>query len=128
MVNSLLRYNTLENLFTTHPPFQIDGNLGIVGAICEMLVQNDAGGVFLLPVDLPDWPDGSFKGLRVYGGITVSAEWKQGRLTRAEFRSDRDTELKLRTRTLMVYDGKEATSFTIPLEEHTTVVLTAPEQ
>ena len=128
MVNSLLRYNTLENLFTTHPPFQIDGNLGIVGAICEMLVQNDSGGVFLLPVDLPDWPDGSFKGLRAYGGITVSAEWKQGRLTRAEFRSDRDTELKLRTRTLMVYDGKEATSFTIPLEEHARVVLTAPER
>ena len=127
MVNSLLRYNTLENLFTTHPPFQIDGNLGIVGAICEMLLQNDSGGIFLLPVDLPEWPDGSFKGLRAYGGFVVSAEWKQGRLVRAEFRVERDSELKLRTRTPMVYEGKEATSFTIPMKKYTTVVLTAPE-
>ena len=103
MVNSLLRYNTLENLFTTHPPFQIDGNLGIVGAICEMLVQNDSGGVFLLPVDLPDWPDGSFSGLRVYGGFVVSAQWKQGRLVRAEIKAVRSDTLKLRTRTPMVW-------------------------
>ena len=127
MVNSLLRYNTLENLFTTHPPFQIDGNLGIVGAICEMLLQNDSGGIFLLPVDLPEWPDGSFKGLRAYGGFVVSADWKQGKLTRAEFYVERDTELKLRTRTPMVYEGKEATSFTIPMKKYATVVLTAPE-
>jgi len=128
MVNSLLRYNTLENLFTTHPPFQIDGNLGIVGAICEMLVQNDSGGIFLLPVDLPEWPDGSFGGLRAYGGFVVSAEWKQGRLTRAEFYVERNGELKFRTRTPMVYEGKESTSFTIPMKEFDTVVLTAPEE
>jgi len=127
MIRGLLRYNTLENLFTTHPPFQIDGNLGIVGAICEMLVQNDSGGVFVLPVDLPDWPDGSFKGLRAYGGFVVSADWKQGRLTRAEFYVERDSELKLRTRTPLVYEEKEATSFTIPMKKYTTVVLTAPE-
>ena len=127
MVNSLLRYNTLENLFTTHPPFQIDGNLGIVGAICEMLLQNDSGGIFLLPVDLPEWPDGSFKGLRAYGGFVVSADWKQGKLTRAEFYVERDIELKLHTRTPMVYEGKEATSFTIPMKKYATVVLTAPE-
>ena len=95
--------------------------------MCEMFVQNDSGGVFLLPVDLPDWPDGSFSGLRVYGGFVVSAEWKHGRLTRAEFRVERDSELKLRTRTPMVYEGKEATSFTIPMKKYTTVVLTAPE-
>ena len=126
MVNSLLRYNTLENLFTTHPPFQIDGNLGIVGAICEMLLQNDSDGIFLLPVDLPEWPDGSFKGLRAYGGFVVSADWKQGKLTRAEFYVERDIELKLRTRTPMVYEGKEATSFTIPMKKFDRVVLTAP--
>ena len=146
MVNSLLRYNTLENLFTTHPPFQIDGNLGIVGAICEMLVQNDSGGVFVLPVELPDWPDGSFSGIRIHNGNRVSAEWKNGRLVRIEIdvrnwpgetpleeEGVADGEiagdgLKLRTRTPMVYEGKEATSFTIPMREYTTVVLTAPEE
>ena len=126
MVNSLLRYNTLENLFTTHPPFQIDGNLGIVGAICEMLVQNDSGGVFVLPVELPDWPDGSFDGLRVHGGDWVSAEWKDGRLVKIEFKVRHDGEMKLRTRTPMVWNGQEGTSFTIPLKKWSEVVLTAP--
>ncbi|MBP5586882.1 MAG: glycoside hydrolase N-terminal domain-containing protein [Lentisphaeria bacterium] len=127
MVNSLLRYNTLENLFTTHPPFQIDGNLGIVGAICEMLVQNDSGGVFVLPVELPDWPNGSFHGLRVHGGDLVSAEWKDGRLVKIEFKVRHDGEMKLRTRTPMVWNGQEGTSFTIPLKKWNEVVLTAPE-
>ena len=129
MVNSLLRYNTLENLFTTHPPFQIDGNLGIVGAICEMLVQNDSGGVFVLPVDLPDWPDGSFSGLRIYGGNRVSAEWKEGRLVRIEIEINNryDDGLKLRTRTPMVYEGKVGTSFIIPQDDFALIVLTAPE-
>ena len=133
MVNSLLRYNTLENLFTTHPPFQIDGNLGIVGAMCEMFVQNDSGGVFLLPVDLPDWPDGSFSGLRVYGGFVVSAQWKQGRLVRAEIKAVRSDTLKLRTRTPMVwsqvwpeYRLVEGTEFTIPMRVGEIAVLTAP--
>ena len=133
MVNSLLRYNTLENLFTTHPPFQIDGNLGIVGAMCEMFVQNDSGGVFLLPVDLPDWPDGSFSGLRVYGGFVVSAQWKQGRLVRAEIKAVRSDTLKLRTRTPMVwsqvwpqYRLVEGTEFTIPMRVGETAILTAP--
>ena len=128
MVNSLLRYNTLENLFTTHPPFQIDGNLGIVGAICEMLVQNDSGGVFVLPVELPDWPDGSFRNIRVHGGDWVSADWKNGRLVRIQIEVRHDGEmLKLRTRTPMVWNGQEGTSFTIPLEKWSEVVLTAPE-
>ncbi len=128
MVNSLLRYNTLENLFTTHPPFQIDGNLGIVGAICEMLVQNDSGGVFVLPVELPDWPDGSFRDIRVHGGDWVSAEWKDGRLVKVKIDARRDGEMKLRTRTPMVWNGEVGTSFTIPLKKWSEVVLTAPEQ
>lgn len=89
MLDSLLRYNTMPNLFTTHPPFQIDGNLGIVGGICEALVQSHDGKIELLPVALPSWKSGSVSGLRARGGVTVSYAWKDGRVTSASLTADR---------------------------------------
>ena len=70
MLESLLRYNTLDNLFATHPPFQIDGNLGMVGAIGEILLESDGGKK--MPAA---WPHGSVKGLKTREGKTVSFEW-----------------------------------------------------
>ena len=66
MLESLLRYNTHDNLFATHPPFQIDGNLGMVGAVCEMLLERS------IP---SDWKHGKVKGLRTREGKSVDFEW-----------------------------------------------------
>ena len=66
MLDSLLRYNTLDNMFATHPPFQIDGNLGMVGAVCEMLLER------AIP---STWPHGSVKGLRTREGKTIEVKW-----------------------------------------------------
>ncbi len=66
MLESLLRYNTLDNLFATHPPFQIDGNLGMVGAVCEMLLEKS------IP---SDWTRGKVRGLRTREGKTVNFKW-----------------------------------------------------
>lgn len=86
MVYSLLRFNTLDNLFATHPPFQIDGNLGLVGAIAEMLVQSHERGadgkpvVRRLPALPKAWRSGEARGLRVRGGGTVDIEWEDGKI------------------------------------------------
>ena len=66
MLDSLLRYNTLDNMFATHPPFQIDGNLGMVAAVCEMLMER------AIP---SSWPHGSAKGLRTREGKVIDVNW-----------------------------------------------------
>ena len=73
------------NLWHVHslsdvPVFQIDGNFGVTAAVAEMLVQGDGKGrVDLLPAVPAAWrKGGSFSGLRVRGGYTVSCTWKDG--------------------------------------------------
>jgi len=107
LLTNLLSGKTLDNLFDTHPPFQIDGNLGAAAAISEMLLQShgrEAGVpvLHLLPALPAAWPSGSVSGLRAQGGFEVSEEWKNGALVRVRVRSSvgGPVVLKLGTRTV----------------------------
>ncbi|HKL22416.1 MAG TPA: hypothetical protein VJ904_11465, partial [Tichowtungia sp.] len=79
-LSTLLINKTAPNLWTRHPPFQIDANLGVVAGICEMLLQSHEGGIEPIPALPASWGDGSFSGLVARGNFVISAEWKEHRL------------------------------------------------
>ena len=112
MVKNLIRHNLLSNLITSHPPLQVDGNLGFPAGVSEMLVQSHtllpgagpedgerpAFEVELLPALPSAWTQGSVAGLRARGGYTVDMKWSQGALAEAVIVAERDAVIPVRHR------------------------------
>ncbi|KXA12697.1 glycosyl hydrolase family 95 catalytic domain-containing protein [Clostridium perfringens] len=87
LLENQLTTSTLENLFDTHPPFQIDGNMGAVSGMAEMLVQSHLGTINPLPALPTAWEDGSFDGLKARGNFEVSANWNNNSLNLLKIKS-----------------------------------------
>lgn len=74
------------NLFAAHPPFQIDANLGFVGALSEALLQSHDG-IRLLPAVPAALATGRVQGLVARPGVIVSLDWREGQLLNATLRA-----------------------------------------
>lgn len=81
MVCHYINYNLLDNLFGNHPPMQMDGTFGMTAGISEMLIQSHGDRIILLPALPEQWANGSVKGIRARGNISVSMVWEDGKIT-----------------------------------------------
>ncbi len=111
MIEGLFTHNTLPNLLTTHPPFQMDGNFAYPAGVAEMLLQSHAGQIELLPAPCKAWPDGSVRGMKARGNITVNFDWKNGKVIKHELFSPTEQTVTV------VINGKKKTEKTKPFPE-----------
>ncbi|WP_101690840.1 glycoside hydrolase family 95 protein [Dysgonomonas massiliensis] len=101
---------TYPNMFTAHPPFQIDGNFGLTAGIAEMLLQSHDGAVHLLPA-LPDvWKDGEVYGIVARGGFELSMKWKNGEVAEVTVLSKNGGNLRIRSYVQLVGKGLRVAS------------------
>ncbi len=100
IIENIISSAILKNLFGTHPPFQIDGNFGLVAGVCEMLLQSHNGYIHLLPA-LPDsWREGEIEGMLARGNFEISMKWTVGKLKQGTVKANMGGICSLK------YDGK----------------------
>jgi alpha-L-fucosidase 2 len=97
MYQELLKGSTMNNLFDTHPPFQIDGNFGGTSGVGEMLLQSHLGFIQPLPALPAAWKQGFVKGMVARGNFVMDMTWKDGELSGAEILSRLGNVCVLRT-------------------------------
>ncbi len=107
-LNTVLTKSTNPNLFSSHPPFQMDANFGTTAGIAEMLIQSQSDKIRLLPALPKEWSHGEVKGLCARGGFVVDMKWKDGKLIYSNIYSRKGGSCKLS------YEGEEVVFDTNP--------------
>lgn len=88
---------TFPNLWTWQPPFQIDGSLGALAGVTEMLLQSHEEYIKPLPALPKAWDKGSYKGLVARGNFVFDVAWKNGKATKISVTSRAGGECRIAT-------------------------------
>jgi alpha-L-fucosidase 2 len=99
---------TYPNMLNACPPYQIDGNFGVVEGISEMLLQSHLGEIHLLPALPSAWKSGYISGIKARGGYTVSIRWENSGLKEASLSCIKDDVCHLRTSVPVTVSGIQA--------------------
>ncbi|MEG2699333.1 MAG: hypothetical protein RR951_10430, partial [Ruthenibacterium sp.] len=108
MVGTMLQLSGQPNLFSccncgrvpklleNSKPMQLDGTMGTVQAVIEMLLQSHCDAELRILPALPDsWDEGSFTGLRARGNLRVDAQWRSGKLLQATVMAGENAEFTI---------------------------------
>lgn len=88
ILKGYFREQTCQQLFARcGKPMQVDGTLGVMAGITEMLLQSHEGYLHFLPALPAEWNDGTFKGVCARGAFELTLTWKNQRLLMAEMQS-----------------------------------------
>ena len=77
-IRLLMEKSLLPNLFDNHPPFQIDGNFGLVSGIIRMILGREGEDLPALP---KEWSCGSVRGFKIPGGKKIDIKWEDYKVT-----------------------------------------------
>ena len=79
-------------------PFTLESLFGFCDALQEMLLQEHQGYLHLFPAIPKDWNENtiSFRNLRAYGGVLITAKSKQGKITNFSAEADKAMVLRIR--------------------------------
>lgn len=90
-----LCHSTLDNLWDTHPPFQLDGNMGALSGMCEMLMQSHKGKISILPALPKAWTQGRVSGLIGRGKIEIDIHWVETKLTYLKLKANNSSDIEI---------------------------------
>lgn len=108
-----IQLRTLPNLWTTHPPFQIDGNFGSMAGVAEMLIQSHEGYIEPLAALPNAWKNGYYNGLIARGNFEVATHWENGKANMLTIKSNKGGMCKLKYQNIKnIVDIKNHTSIT----------------
>lgn len=114
-VHKFFTNSLLDNLFSSHPPFQIDGNFGYTAGIAEMLLQSHGEVIEVLPALPATWQKGSFTDLKARGNLLISAQWEDGKVKHLTVKSKQEGSYTIKINgelhTLACKNGETTLSF-----------------